>query len=118
LKKIGRGNQKIGIIRVVCTLFCRNSADYRAKCSTTHPDNTYLLIPSTDFFQDNFFGKLMDHTITGYAQISWQPIYNINKAVAFRDVCDKKRNLKKSLYNWGLRIADFTTVYEANSRRL
>jgi hypothetical protein len=30
----------------------------------------------------------------------------------------KKRNLKKSLYNWGPRIADFTTVYEANSRRL
>jgi hypothetical protein len=26
--------------------------------------------------------------------------------------------VKKRLYNWGPRITDFTTVYEANSRRL
>jgi hypothetical protein len=84
LRKIGRGNQKIGIIRVVCTTFCRISADYRAKHITNHPDNTYLMIPSTDFFQNYFFGKLLDHTITGYAHISWQLIYSINKAVAFR----------------------------------
>jgi hypothetical protein len=61
-----------------------NSADSRAKRSTNKPDNTYLLIPSYDFFQNYFFGKPIDHTITGYAQISWRPIYNINKPVAFR----------------------------------
>jgi hypothetical protein len=34
------------------------------------------LIPSTDFFQNYFFGKLMDHIITGYAQISGQLTFN------------------------------------------
>jgi hypothetical protein len=29
-------------------------------------------------------GKPIDHTITGYAQISWPQIYNINKPVGFR----------------------------------
>jgi hypothetical protein len=61
-----------------------NSADSRAKRSTNQPDDVYLLIPSYDFFQNLFFGKLIDYTITGYAPISWQPIYNINKPVAFR----------------------------------
>jgi hypothetical protein len=51
MEKIGGGNQKIGIIRVVCTTFCKNSADYKSKRSPNHPDNTYLLIPSNDFFQ-------------------------------------------------------------------
>jgi hypothetical protein len=44
-----------------------NSADSRAKSSTNQPDNTYLLIPSYDFFQNCIFGKPIDHTMTGYA---------------------------------------------------
>jgi hypothetical protein len=76
LKKIGRGNQKIGIIRVGCTTFCPVICGISAKQGTDHPDNTYLLIPSTDFFQNYFFGKLMDFIITGYAQISGQLTFN------------------------------------------
>jgi hypothetical protein len=44
------GNQKIGIIRVVCTTFWLVIWWIFAKRSTNHPDNTYILIPSTDFF--------------------------------------------------------------------
>jgi hypothetical protein len=53
LKKIGRG---IGFDIALRTLsrhdMLANSADSRAKRSTNQPDNTYLLIPSYNCFQN------------------------------------------------------------------
>jgi hypothetical protein len=87
LKKIGSG---IGLIlhwgHFQGMIWVANSADSREKRSTNQPDNIYLLFPSYNFFQNWFFGKAIDHIITGCAQILWRPIYNINKPVAFREM--------------------------------
>jgi hypothetical protein len=54
-KKIGIG---IGLIlhegHFQGIIWVANAADSRAKCSTNQPDNTYLLIPSYDFFKTDF----------------------------------------------------------------
>jgi hypothetical protein len=51
-------------------MWAANSADSRAKRSTNQSNNTYLLIPSY-VFSIFFFGKPIDHTITGFAHCSY-----------------------------------------------
>jgi hypothetical protein len=53
-----------------------------AKRSTNHPATTYLFIPSYKKIETRFFELPEVHTITGYSQISWQPIYNMINPVA------------------------------------
>jgi hypothetical protein len=86
LKKIGRG---IGYLQLIlhfplCSSIKSLNSQKHSFSGQNQPAKTYILIPSYDFFETFYFGKPMVHTITGYGQISWRPIYNMYKPVALR----------------------------------